>query len=302
MSSLAIESLGALKADWFSEIEENDTHCFSLKVDEILHQGKSKFQDVLVFKNKQFGNVLALDGRIQATEFDEFSYQEMITFLPLNSHSNPEKVLIIGGGDGGVARECAKHPLVKKIVQCEIDEDVPKMARLYLPKMAKGLDSKKLELIIGDGFEFLKNHQNEFDVIITDSSDPEGPAQNLFGSSFYQMMKDALKPKGIICCQGENLWHYADLISNIIKFAGNIFPTVSYAVAQTPTYPSGTIGFVICSLEEKKHFSEAIHKFDVETLEKMELDYYSTEMHQAAFILPRLFSKKLKDASENYMI
>ncbi len=115
--------------------------------------------------------------------------------------------------------------------------------------MAKGFDSKKLTLNIGDGFEFLKKHQNEFDVIITDSSDPEGPAENLFESSFYSLMRNSLRPKGIVCCQGENLWHYQDLVSRMISFAGEIFSTVSYAVGQTPSYPSGTIGYILCSLE-----------------------------------------------------
>ncbi len=101
-----------------------------------------------------------------------------------------------------MARECAKHPLVKQIVQCEIDEDVPKVSKLYLPNMAKGFDSEKLTLHIGDGFEFLENHKNEFDVIITDSSDPEGPAEALFQASYYNLMKNALRPYGIICCQG----------------------------------------------------------------------------------------------------
>lgn len=124
------------------------------------------------------------------------------------------------------------------------------MARLYLPAMAKGLDSKKLKLHIGDGFEFLKNNENQFDVIITDSSDPEGPAEALFEASYYQLMKNALRPNGIVCCQGESLWHYADLIEKILKFAGDIYPSVSYAHGQTPTYPSGIIGYIICSLEE----------------------------------------------------
>ena len=104
----------------------------------------------------------------------------MISFIPLNIHPNPERVLIIGGGDGGVAREVAKHPLVKHITQCEIDEDVIKVSRLYLPNMARGFDSEKMNLHIGDGFKFMHEHQNEFDVIITDSSDPEGNYQSSF--------------------------------------------------------------------------------------------------------------------------
>jgi spermidine synthase len=115
---------------------------------------------------------LALDGAIQCTEKDEFSYQEMISFLPLTVHPNPTSVLIIGGGDGGVAREVSKYPSVQKIVQCEIDAKVIEMSKKFLPFMAKGFDSPKLTLHVGDGFEFMGNHENEFDVIITDSSDP----------------------------------------------------------------------------------------------------------------------------------
>ncbi len=124
------------------------------------------------------------------------------------------------------------------------------MSKQFLPGMAKGFESEKLTLHIGDGFEFMKNHKNEFDVIITDSSDPEGPAESLFQDSFYQLMKDALRPNGIVCCQGETFWLFSGLIEKVLNFAGDIFPSVSYAQTQTPTYPTGCIGFVICSLEE----------------------------------------------------
>jgi len=294
--------MDALKKGWFSEVDSSlwPGQCFSLENDKLLYQGKSKYQDVLVFNNKKFGNVLVLDNRIQCTELDEHSYQEMISFLPLNAHSNPEKVLIIGGGDGGVARECAKHPLVKKIVQCEIDEDVPKVSKLYLPGMAKGFESEKLELFIGDGFEFLKNHKNEFDVIITDSSDPEGPAESLFQESYYDLMKNALRENGIICCQGETHWNFSDLISKIVGFAGNIFPTVSYAQTQIPSYPTGCIGFILCSLEPNKSLSNPVHTFDDEALEKMQLKYYSSDMHNASFVLPTAFQKVLNNSSKSY--
>lgn len=117
---------------------------------------------------------MILDGIIQCTESDEFAYQEMISFLPLNSHPCPKNVLIVGGGDGGVAREVAKHKLVENITQVEIDGSVVEVSKKLLPFMAEGFYSEKLKLHIGDGFDFMKNHRNEFDVIITDSSDPVG--------------------------------------------------------------------------------------------------------------------------------
>ncbi|KAG8568475.1 hypothetical protein GDO81_014014 [Engystomops pustulosus] len=179
----------------------------SLQVEEVLHHHKSAFQEILVFKSKTYGNVLVLDGLIQCTERDEFSYQEMIANLPLCSHPNPKKVLIIGGGDGGVLREVVKHPSVESVVQCEIDEEVINVSKQYLPGMAVGYSSPKLTLHVGDGFQFMKQNQDAFDVIITDSSDPVGPAESLFKESYYQLMKTALREGGILCCQGEKMFH-----------------------------------------------------------------------------------------------
>ena len=175
----------------------------SLKVEQLLHHRRSRYQDILVFRSKTYGNVLVLDGVIQCTERDEFSYQEMIANLPLCSHPNPRKVLIIRGGDGGVLREVVKHPSVESVVQCEINEDGIEVSKKFLPGMAIGYSSSKLTLHVGDGFEFMKQNQDAFDVIITDSSDPMGPAESLFKESYYQLMKTALKEDGILCCQGE---------------------------------------------------------------------------------------------------
>jgi spermidine synthase len=280
--------MNALKEGWFSELDTQlwPGHCLSLENNKMLYQGKSKYQDVLVFNNKAFGNVLVLDGRIQATEKDEHSYQEMIAFLPLNAHPNPERVLIIGGGDGGVAREVCKHPAVKHVTQCEIDEDVIKVSKQFLPNMAKGFDNPKMNLHIGDGFKFLAEHKNEFDVIITDSSDPEGPAASLFQVSYYELMRDALRAQGIVCCQGENFWLFSDLIKQIVEFAGNIFPSVGYAQTQIPTYPTGCIGFILCSKEEDKQFSRPVHVFDDAQVDELELKYYNKDIHHASFVLP----------------
>nr|CAD7196564.1 unnamed protein product [Timema douglasi] len=123
---------------------------------------------------KNHGRALVLDGIIQCTEFDEFAYQEMIAFLPLCSHPNPKKVLIVGGGDGGVAREVAKHPAVETIFQVEIDSRVIEVSKKFLPFMSVGYSSPKLSLFVEDGFKFMMQHKEEFDVIITDSSDPVG--------------------------------------------------------------------------------------------------------------------------------
>ncbi len=173
-----------------------------LKVNQVLHHEKSKYQDVLVFESSDHGTVLVLDNVIQCTERDEFSYKEMITHLAMNSHPNPKTVLVIGGGDGGVLREVVKHETVEKAILCDIDEAVIRVSKKYLPGMSIGYQHPAVETFIGDGFKFLADRKNEFDVIITDSSDPEGPAETLFQKPYFELLYGALKYGGVITTQG----------------------------------------------------------------------------------------------------
>ncbi|CAF4306099.1 unnamed protein product, partial [Adineta steineri] len=166
-------------------------------------------------------------------------------------------------------------------------------SKKYLPNMAQGFSSPKAVINVGDGFEYLKNHSQEFDVIITDSSDPEGPAESLFQESFYSLLKSALKPPhGIICCQGESIWLHLSLIKKIMTFARDIFPTVAYAFASTPTYPSGTIGFLICSLEKDKKLNEPV---DEKIADQLDTRFYTADIHRAAFALPAFARKEINN-------
>lgn len=238
-----------------------------------------------------FGRCLALDNAIQCTQMDEFSYQEMIAFLPLNSHPNPSKVLIIGGGDGGVARECLKHPKVERLVQCEIDKRVVELSKKYFPSMACSYDNPKLELIIGDGYKYLENLPDEsFDVIITDSSDPKGPAVCLFQQAYYELLEKKLTKQGIICCQAESIWFDLDFIENLLDINRKIFKQVMYASTMTCTYPGGQIGFLICSKDSGANLRKPTHLLDED---KLDLKYYTREVHESAFVLPRFVQKKL---------
>ncbi|KAM6925276.1 spermidine synthase [Xenentodon cancila] len=247
-------------------------------------------------ESKTYGNVLVLDGVIQCTERDEFAYQEMIANLPLCSHSCPKKVLVIGGGDGGVLREVVKHPLVESVVLCEIDEDVINVSKKFLPGMAKGFFSPKLTLHVGDGFEFMKRNQDAFDIIITDSSDPVGPAESLFKESYYQLMKAALTSGGILCSQGECQWLHLELIKEMQTFCKTLFPVVDYAYGTIPTYPSGQIGFMLCSKSPETNFREPVKALSKEEMESMNLKYYNPEIHKASFVLPEFARKVLSEA------
>ncbi|KAI8929448.1 S-adenosyl-L-methionine-dependent methyltransferase, partial [Entophlyctis helioformis] len=258
----------------------------SLQVKEILHHEKSLYQDVLVFESTNHGNVLVLDGVIQATERDEFAYQEMIAHLPLNAHPNPRKVLVIGGGDGGVLREVVKHDCVEQVTLVEIDEAVIKVSKQFLPAMAAGFQHPKVNVHVGDGFEYLKNHPGSYDVIITDSSDPVGPAEALFGETFYDLMRQSLTPGGIICTQGECQWLHLPLIKGVLDSSRKIYPVVEYAWGAIPTYPSGQIGYILCCNEAGRDLKTPARRFPKE-FERAKLKYYNSEVHAAAFVLPQ---------------
>ncbi|XP_067826749.1 spermidine synthase [Heptranchias perlo] len=289
--------MDTIKSGWFTETSTLwPGQAMSLEVEEILYHQKSPFQDVVVFKSKTYGNVLVLDGVIQCTERDEFAYQEMIANLTLCSHPNPKKVLIIGGGDGGVLREVVKHSAVESVAQCEIDEDVIKVSKQYLPGMAVGFSSQKLKLHVGDGFEFMKENQDAFDVIITDSSDPVGPAESLFQEAYYQLMKNALREGGILGAQGECQWLHLKLIKEMRRFCKSLFPVVEYAYSTIPTYPSGQIGFMLCSKNPDTNFREPVRQLSAEEVDRMQLKYYNADMHRAAFVLPEFARKALNDA------
>lgn len=264
---------------------------FSLQVDELLFSGKSKFQDVIVFKSRSYGNVLVLDGVIQTTDRDEFAYQEMLTHLPMFSHPNPKDVLIIGGGDGGILREVLKHPSVERVEMCEIDEMVVEVAKKYLPTLSKCFSSKKLTLHIGDGFEYMRRRKNNFDLIITDSSDPIGPAESLFTDSYYKLIFEALKDDGILSSQAESIWLHQALIKKLIESVRKIFPTVEYATSMVPTYPSGSIGYLIAS-KKTRDLKKPTREISDGDCEKLGLHYYNSQIHRAAFVLPN-FAKKI---------
>ncbi|EFA05082.1 spermidine synthase [Tribolium castaneum] len=281
-----------IKNGWFSEI--NDLwpgQCMSLQVEEVLYHEKSDYQDVMVVKTKHHGRALILDGIIQCTEHDEFSYQEMISFLPLCAHPAPSNVLIVGGGDGGVARECHKHPLVKKIVQVEIDSKVVDASKRYLPFMATGFASDKLTLNICDGFKYMEQHKNAFDVIITDSSDPIGPAENLFTESYFKLLKGALKEGGVICSQNGTVWAGLDHVKQTMNHCKKFFDTVKYAVTSVPTYPSGQIGFVVAG--GRSDLTVPQFRVGEKEVRELGLKYYNAEVHTAAFVLPNFVKKVL---------
>uniref|UniRef100_A0A7S2HBD7 PABS domain-containing protein n=1 Tax=Haptolina brevifila TaxID=156173 RepID=A0A7S2HBD7_9EUKA len=277
-----------IKDGWFTEAEVMwPGQAMSLKVEEVLYEGRSDFQDVLVFRSATYGTVLVLDGVIQVTERDEHAYQEMITHIPMHCHADPQNVLIVGGGDGGVLREVCRHPGVQKITMCEIDPLVCDVAKQYLSaSTAVAFNDPRVTLVHADAAEYVaKDDQRAlYDVVIVDSSDPVGPAESLFTETFYKALRVAMRPGAIMCNQGECMWLHLDLIREVLKHCHSVFPSVDYAFTTIPTYPSGQIGFLMCSTSPGQVLRQPVRTPDPAV--SASLKYYSPAVHAAAFVLP----------------
>ena len=236
-------------------------------------------------------------------------YQEMIAHIPLASHPNPKKVLVIGGGDGGVVREVLKHESVDEVVLCDIDEvsitclvpalsptlrqAVVRVSKQFLPHMSALLSSPRVRVYIGDGFKFLADNTATYDAIITDSSDPVGPAAALFEKPYFQLLHDALAPGGHISTQAECLWLHLPLIRELQKTTGAIFPVFEYAFTTIPTYPSGQIGFVVASKEQGRDLRTPVRQV-------AGTRYWNESVHRAAFILPE-FGRAMLEEGRNVL-
>lgn len=293
-------------AMWFHELNDGcfPGQSFGLKIDKILHHEKLEFQDILIFQSLTFGNVLVLNGIIQCTEKDEFSYQELITHVPIMSHPYPKRVLVIGGGDCGVVRELVKHlgKGVDDITMVEIDKKVIELSVKYLPEMAKFHDHPRVKIEIADGFQFLQNlsgldESHKFDVIITDSSDPEGPAEEFFQVNYFNLLKDAVKQDGIVIMQSsENIWLNLTYLSSLKEKAAQVFSNVEYCQCYMPSYTSGQLGLIVATMDTSKNLSKPLRTLLRDTEGKM-FKYYSAAVHEAAFVLPTWADRALRETS-----
>jgi spermidine synthase len=268
---------------WIEDaLEIKNGRTLKIKITKSLEKTKSEFQEIEVVESEPFGKILLIDGVIMLTEADEFCYHEMIAHVPLCVHKKAQKVLVIGGGDGGTAREILKHDNVKELDVCEIDEKVIEISKRHFPYLANSFDNLKVKIYCEDGNEFVKAHKNEYDIIIVDSSDPIGPAEVLFRKEFFKAMFQALKDDGIVVTQAESFFYHSEIIKSLFSFIRDIYPISEYYYTLVPTYPSGVIGFTFCS--KKYH---PINDFnEIEALKLNDLKYYDRGIHKSAFNLP----------------
>ena len=278
-------------SQWFTEqLDLKVGRALCIRTGKRLERTKSDFQEIEVYETEAFGRMLVHDGVIMLTEFDEAHYHEMIAHVALCTHPDPADVLVIGGGDGCTLREVLRHREVRKARLCEIDPMVPEVCRRHFPALASSFDDPRATVTHADGAEFVKQHPAAFDVIIVDSSDPIGPAEVLFQEQFYAHMKAALKPGGMLVTQSESFLYHAGLIGKIADFSRRLFPLYRYYFTMVPTYPSGLIGFSLCSLGPDP--LEVPRKDRVEALGPMR--YYSSQIHRAAFTLPAMAEEIFK--------
>lgn len=265
---------------WLKE-QQIEGAAMTYKVKETLIRKQTKYQDLAILDTEVFGRMLVLDGIVQVTIKDEFVYHEMISHIPLFTHPNPRKVLVVGGGDGGAIREILKHPTVEKAVLCEIDGDVIDICRKYLPEISAALDDSRCEVFVGDGIKYVREHKNEFDVIIVDSTDPFSIAEGLFGGNFYRDISEALTEEGIFIAQTETPIFLPDTVRKVFGDAKSTFPVTKLFMAAIPTYPGGYWSFTVGS-----------KKYDPSKVEPSKIHitgtrYYTPELHSACFVLPQ---------------
>lgn len=274
-----------MTGDWFAEalypgFRQN------LKMDETLFRGRTAFQEAIIFRNEHFGRVLALDGIVQTTEADEFCYHEMMTHVPIFAHGAVERVLIIGGGDGGILRETLKHPDIAPVM-IELDETVLDICREHMPTLSDGaFDDPRADVRFMDGIKFVSETDEKFDVIIVDSTDPIGPGEVLFTDEFYADCARCLTKKGILVSQSGVAFMQREEAQGTWQRMNRLFADPSLYVTQVPTYAAGfmTLGWGCHSPEPRRTTLDVlVNRFE---RAKITTRYYTPAAHQAAFGLP----------------
>jgi spermidine synthase len=265
-----------------------DAYGQTFGIDHLLYEVKTDHQHLIIFHNACYGRVMVLDGVVQTTEKDEFIYHEMMAHVPLFALGRARRVLIIGGGDGGMLREVTRHRDVEQITLVEIDRQVIEMCRTYLPRHSQGaFDDPRVRIVIDDGSTFVRTTRDRFDVIISDSTDPIGPGEALFKADFYVHCKSCLTPGGVLVAQNGVAFMQLDEVKATSRRLSRVFDDWHFYLAAVPTYTGGVMAFAWAS------DNRALRETEIETLEAryrtsgIETRYYNPEIHRAAFALPQ---------------
>jgi len=276
---------------WFTEAVEATGTAFSLTAKKI-HEEQTPYQKIEIFETETFGYLMTNDGCTMVSTRDNFLYHEMMSHPALNSHPNPETVVIVGGGDCGTLREVLKHPEVKSATQVEIDERVTRLSEKYFPELCEKNSDPRATLYFGDGIQWMKDARpGSIDLIIIDSTDPVGPAEGLFGKKFYLDCIRALKPDGMLVQQSESPLLHLKLIQEMhqaMRDAG--FAQTTLLHFPQVIYPSGWwSGSIAC-----KQAGPLAQRLDPAAIAALDTQYYNEDTHRGAFALPTYVRKALK--------
>jgi spermidine synthase len=272
---------------WFYE-PYHDISAIGIHTTALLHHEKSAFQDIKVHDTVGHGRLLLLDDMVMLTELDEFVYHDLIAHVPLCAHADPRDVLVVGGGDGGTVREVLKHPGVRRVVLCEIDERVVRVCQRFIPSVAGALADPRVELVFADAVEYVRSHARTFDAILVDGSEPIGPAAGLFEGSFFADLRRALRPGGVVSAQTESPFYAADTVRAVYRELRGVFGRVHGYIGSIPTYPSGCWTFALASDER------GAGELDLPRAAALRCDYFNSGIARACFALPE-FARRLID-------
>lgn len=266
----------------------NEKTGLTIGVNEVLFSEQTDYQKVEVFETDTWGNLLAIDGMVMLSEKDEFVYHEMLTHIGMFSHPQPERVLIVGGGDGGTAREVLRHKSVRQVDLVEIDEAVVRASKKYLPEVG-AWDNPKLNVIFSDAIRYVQEIKKTYDVIIIDGSDPVGPAEGLFERNFIQACYDALAEDGVLTAQNESPWveSYHSSMKNVHTALEATYRLTKAYLAYIPLYPAGMWSFSFASKGANPLHEDTINRVEL-GLGKFggQLKYYNKDVHIGCFALP----------------
>lgn len=272
--------------EW-SEEALHDGLRIKIRIDNLLFDSKTEHQRLQLFESKAFGRVLTLDSVVQTTESDEFIYHEMMAHLPILAHGKAKRVLIIGGGDGGMAEEVLKHKSVEHVTMVEIDAGVVEFSKQYLPNICRqAFDDPRLNLVIADGAKFVAETDERFDVAIIDSTDPIGPAEVLFTEAFYGNVKRCLNEGGVVATQNGVPFLQGDELASTLAAFRKLFRDPTCYLATVPTYVGGPMAFGWGTDDV------SLRQVTEETLAErfaaagFKTRYYTPAVHKAAFALP----------------
>lgn len=276
---------------WIAETFHPDWQV-RLRADKILHEVKTKHQDLIIFDNDTWGRVLMLDGVVQLTTSDDFVYHEMMAHVPLMSLKAPRRVLVIGGGDGGVLREVLKHPSVKRATLVDIDRSVIDLSLKYYPEIANGaFDDPRTEVVIADGLKYVAETDEKFDAILVDSSEPIGPSAVLHSRAFFADCQAALKPHGILVTQNGLANLSVGHITNTTQYFAELFAKVQPYLCTQPCYFGGPFAINLASdTSDPANMPLSTLRRRLKA-RKIKGQYYTPEVHLAAFALPGYIQK-----------